>query len=172
MAMRLTTVEAIAMVHGMLIGGAFLLAFSGGLLALHGLRSELLTAAGVQHRIKQLKLGTSVMALMAWATVLTGTWVILPWYRAASPDSPKSKLLADPATRQWHEFADLWKTHLALMSPLLATAAAALVLYYGRTLARDRSLRSIVLVLLVAAFAVSSIAALIGALVTRVAPVH
>jgi hypothetical protein len=35
----------------------------------------------------------------------------------------------DPSTRQWHELADVWKTHVAFMSPILATAADALVVY-------------------------------------------
>jgi hypothetical protein len=112
------------------------------------------------------------MALMAWTIVAIGTWVLLPWYSEDSPDSPRSILLSDPGTRQWHEFADVWKTHVAYMSPMLATAAAALVVYYGRTLARDRTLRNLVLTLFLAAFAVSSLAALIGSLVTRAAPLR
>jgi hypothetical protein len=170
--MHVTSHEAWALVHGVLIGGLFLLGFSGGVGALWSLRSEHLTTLGVQDRIKQLRLGTSVMALMAWATVLTGTWIILPWYRAASPDSPKSKLLASPDTRMWHEFADLWKTHIAFTAPLLATAAAAIVFYYGNALARDRVARRVVLVLFVTAFAVSALAGLIGSLVTKAAPVQ
>jgi hypothetical protein len=112
------------------------------------------------------------MALMSWTIVAIGTWVLLPWYREDSPDSPRSILVSDPGTRQWHEFADVWKTHVAYMSPILATTAAALVVYYGRTLARDRTLRNLVLALFLAAFAVTSLAALIGSLVTRAAPIR
>jgi hypothetical protein len=112
------------------------------------------------------------MALMAWATVITGTWIILPWYRDSSPTSPKSLLLADPATKQWHTFADVWKTHLAWTAPMLATAAAFLVVYYGHSLARDTTARRVVLALFLGAFTISSIAALIGSLVTRTAPIH
>jgi hypothetical protein len=43
--------------------------------------------------------------------------------------------------------------------------------YYGRSLARDRTARNVVDALL-CAFAVSSLAALIGSLVTRAAPIH
>lgn len=75
-------------------------------------------------------------------------------------------------TRQWHEFADVWKTHVAFMAPMLATAAATLVDYYGRTLARDRTVRNLALALFVGAFAVTSLAALIGSLVTRAAPIR
>jgi hypothetical protein len=170
--MHLSDRELWALVHGMVIGGPFLLAFTGGLVALFGLRSEYLTAEGIRDRVLQLRIGASVMAMMAWAIVLIGTWVLLPWYREDTPDSPRSILLADPDTRQWHEFADVWKTHVAFLSPILATAAAALVVYYGRALARDRTIRNLVLALFLAAFAVSSLAALIGSLVTRAAPIR
>ena len=158
--------------HGLLIGGPFLLAFTGGLVALHGLRSELLTGKGIRERVMQLRLGASAMAVLAWATVLTGTWVLLPWYQEDSPDSPRSVLLSDPNTRFWHEFADVWKTHVAHMAPVFATSAAALVLYYGPSLARDRTARNVVLALFLAAFAVASVAAVIGSLVTRAAPLR
>ena len=94
------------------------------------------------------------------------------WYREASPDSPRSILLSDPSTRQWHEFADVWKTHVAFMAPILATAAAALVFYYGRALPHDRTVRNVVLALFLGAFAVASVAALLGSLVARAAPIR
>ena len=136
--MDLSTREMWALVHGLVIGGPFLLAFAAVLVSLHGLRSELLTPEGVRERVAQLRLAGGAMALMSWTIVAIGTWVLLPWYREDSPDSPRSILVSDPDTRQWHEFADVWKTHVAYMSPILATTAAVLVAYYGRTLARDR----------------------------------
>ena len=170
--MRLTDREIWALVHGMAIGGPFLLAFSASLVLLLGLRAEHLTAEGIRGRVTQLRIGTTVMAAMGWAIVLIGTWVLLPWYGEDSPDSPRSVLLADPSTRQWHEFADVWKTHVAYIAPILATAAAALVGYYGPSLARDRTARNLVLALLLCAFGVASVAALLGSLVTRAAPLR
>jgi hypothetical protein len=170
--MRLTDREIWAIVHGLVIGGPLLLAFSGSLALLLGLRAEHLTPEGIRGRVTQLRLGTTAMAGMAWAIVLIGTWVLLPWYGEATPDSPRSILLADPSTRQWHEFADVWKTHVAYMAPMLASAAAVLVGYYGRELAHDRTARNLVLGLLLGAFAVASLAAIIGSLVTRAAPLR
>ena len=170
--MELTHREIWALVHGLVIGGPFLLGFTGALVALTGLRADYLTPSGIQDRVKQLRLGTCVMAAMAWTIVLIGTWVLLPWYSENTPQSPRSILLADPGTRQWHEFADVWKTHVAFMAPILATAAAVLVVYYGSTIARDRTVRNVVLGLLLAAFAVASLAALLGSLVTRAAPLR
>ena len=170
--MDLTSREIWALVHGLVVGGFFLLAFAGVLVTLFGLRSEHLTAAGIRVRVLQLRVAAAGMALMAWVIVALGTWVLLPWYRENTPDSPRSRLLSDPGTRQWHEFADVWKTHVAYMSPILATAAAALVVYYGSSLARERTLRNLVLAVFGAAFAVSSLAALIGSLVARAAPIR
>jgi len=170
--MHLTNREIWTLAHGLLIGGPLLLAFAGGLVALSGLRADYLTAEGIRQQVVRLRLGTSVMALMAWLIVLMGIWVLLPWYREDSPTSPRSILLSDPETRQWHEFADVWKTHVAFMAPILATAAAALVFQYGAALARSRSLRNLVLGLFLGAFAVSSVAALLGSLIARAAPLR
>jgi hypothetical protein len=170
--LRLSEREIWALVHGLLIGGTFLLSFSGALVALHGLRADRLTPDGIRERVTQLKIGATAMAVLAWAIVLTGTWVLLPWYREDSPQSPQSLLLSDPDTRLWHDFADVWKTHVAHMAPIFATSAAALVLYYGASLARDRKARTIVLALFVAAFVVTSVAAVVGSLVTRAAPIR
>ena len=112
------------------------------------------------------------MAVMGWTIVFTGTWVLLPWYREDSPDSPRSILLSDSSTRQWHDFADVWKTHVAFIAPMLATTAAVLVLYYGKALARDRAPRNLVLGLFLGAFAVASVAALLGSLIARAAPLR
>lgn len=170
--MHLTVREMWALAHGMLIGGPLLFAFVAALAALNGLRGELLTSEGVGIRVTQLKVGVGAVAVLGWVVVLIGVWVLMPWYAEATPESPKSILLADPSTRQWHEFADVWKTHVALLSPILATAAAALVFYYGATLARDRRIRQLVLTLLLGAFAVAALAALLGSLVARAAPLR
>jgi hypothetical protein len=170
--LELTNREIWALVHGMVIGGPFLLGFSATLAVLAGFRSDQLTAEAVRTRLLQLRVGATALALSAWAIVLIGTWVLLPWYREDTPDSPRSVLLADASTRQWHEFADVWKTHVAVLAPILATAGAALVLHYGRSLARDRTARNLALGLFLGAFAIASLAALIGSLVTRAAPLR
>jgi hypothetical protein len=45
--------------------------------------------------------------------VITGTWVVYPWYRESGPSSPKAQLLANPDTKDWHEFGMEWKEHIA-----------------------------------------------------------
>jgi hypothetical protein len=169
--MDLTTHEFWALVHGILLGGAFLLAFSGGLAGFYSLRPELVTERGISERLGRLRLGTVAMAVLTWATVIVGTWIVYPWYREDTPDSPRSKLLADPDTKDWHEFGMEWKEHIAWLAPMLATAAAFMVLYYRTDLVRNQLARRIAMGLFVAAFAVAVIAGLLGALITKKAPV-
>jgi hypothetical protein len=169
--MDLSSHEFWALVHGILLGGAFLLAFSGGLAGFYSLRSELLTAEGVRERMRRLELGTTVMAGLTWLTVIVGTWIVYPWYREDTPDSPKSLLLANSDTKDWHEFAMEWKEHIAWIAPMLATAAAFMVLYYRDDLIKSTFLRRVAMGLFIGAFVVAVIAGLLGALITKKAPV-
>ena len=129
--MTLSNRETWTLVHGMIFGVIFLLGFAGGLEGLYSLRPQLLTAAGVRDRVRRLRIGVVAMAVAAWGTVITGTWVIYPWYREKVPESAKSVLVADPATAQWHSFGMEWKEHIAWISPILATVVAFIVVYYG-----------------------------------------
>jgi hypothetical protein len=169
--MDLNTHEFWALVHGILLGGAFLLAFSGGLAGFYSLRPELLTERGITERLRRLRIGTVAMAALTWLTVIVGTWIVYPWYREKTPDSPKSKLLSDPDTKDWHEFAMEWKEHIAWLAPMLATTAAFIVLYYRTDLIRNQLARRIAMGLFIAAFSVAVVAGLLGALITKKAPV-
>jgi len=160
-----------ALIHGMGFGALFLLAFSGALAGFYSLRPDLVTSAGVSERIKRLKVGVVAMAVASWGTVITGTYIIYPWYRAKLPDSPKSLLLANPNTADWHNFGMEWKEHIAWISPMLATVSAFVVLYYSVDLIRNDRARKIAMWLLVLAFATAAVAGLFGALITKIAPV-
>jgi hypothetical protein len=168
---HLTEREWWTLIHGMILGALFLLAFSGGLAGLYSLRREYLTPEGLRERIRRLKIGMSVMAITAWLTVITGTWIVYPWYREDTPDSPRSQLLADPDLEDWHKFGMEWKEHIAWISPMLATVAAFLAIYYGASMARNRYVRLVVMAFFVGAFVAAGIAGLYGALITKVAPV-
>jgi hypothetical protein len=112
------------------------------------------------------------MAVAAWGTVLTGTWVVYPWYRDTAQTSPRSTLLADPATADWHHFGMEWKEHIAWLSPILATVVAFIVVYYGTNLIRHDRVRKTAITLFVLAFGFAAVAGMLGALITKVAPVH
>jgi hypothetical protein len=83
--MVLTAREMWAVIHGMMLGSLFLLAYAGGLAELINLGSKWSTEAGIASRVRRLIAGTWVMAVVAWLTVITGTWIVYPWYRAKAP---------------------------------------------------------------------------------------
>ena len=187
--MEFTSRETWTLIHGLILGTLFLLSFAGGLAGLWSLRTEYVTPAGITERLRRLKLGTAVMAIVAWETVVTGTWVVYPWYREslAGEDfsgcagtevpgdecSPRDFLLSNSSgtTEDWHKFGMEWKEHIAWISPMLATVAAFLVFYYGPVLARNRTARLLTLVVFVGAFVTAGIAGLFGALITKTAPI-
>jgi hypothetical protein len=166
-----TTREWWTLIHGMVFGAAFLLAFAGGLAGLYSLRPALITAEGLAERMRRLKIGVTAMAVAAWGTVITGTWIVYPWYREDIPSSPRSTLLAKESTADWHIFGMEWKEHIAWISPILATAVAFIVLYYGTNLIRHDRVRKSVILLFVLAFAAAIVAGAFGAFITKVAPV-
>jgi hypothetical protein len=168
--MSLTDRELWTVIHGMGLGALFLLAFAGGLAGLWSLRAELITAGGLRERIPRLEIGTLVMAVAAWLTVITGTWIVYPWYRAPIAESPRSLLLADPSRALWHNFGMEWKEHVAWLAPILATAVAFVVVYYGPRLAGEPRVRRALIVLFVLAFAAAGVAGLFGAFINKVAP--
>src|SRR5438128_8031 len=136
--MSLTDREVWGLIHGMGLGGLFLLTFAGGLAGLYSLKPELITTAGLRERLFRLKLGTMGMAVVSWLTLITGTYLVYVWYRATPPKGltdlsqyPKSQLLASPTTADWHNFGMEWKEHIAWFAPILATVVAYIVYRYG-----------------------------------------
>jgi hypothetical protein len=181
--MELTERELYTVLHGLVLGTLFLLAFGGGLAGLWSLRPGLVTDEGIQERTPRLLIGTWVMAIVAWLTVITGTFIAYPWYRATPPEGidradpsqlaefPRFLLLAQEKTAQWHEFGMEWKEHVAWMAPFLATAVAFAVVYYGAQLIRRGEIRNAILVFFTLAFVAAGVAGLFGAFITKAAPV-
>lgn len=175
--MALTFREFWTAVHGMVLGALFLLAFAGGFAGLYSLRPEWVTVTGMNERLRRLDIGTAVMAVVSWLTVITGTYIVYPWYRAAPPegadllDYPRYFLLDNPNLAAWHTFGMEWKEHVAWFSPILATAVAFVVWRYGDKIAQNPRLRNALLILFVLAFAAAGIAGLFGAFITKAAPI-
>jgi hypothetical protein len=177
--MSLTVQEFWTVIHGMILGTLFLLAFAGGLAGLWSLRPEWVTVAGIQERLRRLNAGTWIMAVVAWLTVITGTYIVYPWYRAKPPEDatdlsqfPRSYLLADPNLTAWHTFGMEWKEHVSWLAPMLATAVAYIVARYGAKLADEPKLRQALIVLFSLAFATAAVGGLFGAFLNKVAPIR
>lgn len=178
--MELTNRELWTAIHGMIFGSIFLLAFAGGLAGLYSLRPAWLTASGMKERLTRLSIGTAAMAFAAWGTVITGTWIVYPWYRATPPAGttgaaldayPRYALLADERTASWHEFGMEWKEHVAWIAPILATAVAFIVWRYGKQLSIEPKLRKVLIGVFIFAFATAAVAGLLGAFITKAAPI-
>jgi hypothetical protein len=182
--MELSSKELWTLIHGMGLGALFLLAFGGGLAGIWSMRSKLMTEEGLAERTPRLLVGTTVMAAVSWLTVLVGTWIVYPWYRATPPTGtdlaaqtealrafPRYWLLAGEQTAEWHKFGMEWKEHVAFLAPFLATAVAFAVLYYGAQLVHRSDIRRAILIFFTLAFAAAGVAGLFGALITKAAPV-
>ena len=170
--MSISPREGWTVLHGMLFGAAFLLAFAGGLAGLYSLRPEWVTVEGIKERMLRLKVGLWAMAVIAWATVITGSFVIYPWYRVNDTASARSILLANPDTAAWHNFGMEWKEHVGWLAPIAATVVAFAVTYYGPALANKVGERRALMVFFVAAFTTAAIAGVFGALINKVAPIR
>jgi len=175
--MTLTPREIWAVIHGMILGALFLLAYAGGLAELISLGHQWTTEAGIAKQVRRLITGTWVMAVVAWLTVITGTWIVYPWYRAKPPTGadlkmfPKALLISNPNTTGWHNFGMEWKEHVGWLAPILATAVAYMVTRYGARLAEDDQVRKAVIVLFTLAFIAAAVAGLFGAFINKAAPV-
>jgi hypothetical protein len=182
--MEFTERELWTVLHGLVLGTLFLLAFGGGLAGLYSLKPQLLTEEGIAERTTRLLFGSLVMAIVAWATVISGTFIAYPWYRATPPegldpavqsealrDFPRYWLLASEKTAEWHKLGMEWKEHVAWIAPFLATAVAFAVLYYGAQLVRRGEIRRAAIIFFTLAFLAAGVAGLFGAFITKAAPV-
>ncbi len=176
--MELSAKELWTALHGMIFGAGFLLAFAGVFFELWSLRSDWLTDDGARRGGRRLIAGAWIMAILAWLTVIIGTYVIYPWYRAKPPNGvtgvalagyPKALLLSKPQTADWHEFGMEWKEHIGWFAPILATAVAFVVTRYRRELAGDPQVRRAVLMLFTTAFFCAAVAGMLGALINKFA---
>jgi hypothetical protein len=160
------TVRQLWMVMHLGLGALYLHGFGSGLLGL--VRSGRFSRLTAQ--------GTTLMAISAWATVLTGTYVVYPWYRAVGPTGaditafPRSYLLANPALMNWHNFGMEWKEHIGWLAPILATAVAYVAVQYRGQLEAQRNVERMLSVLLVMAFVAGIVSAGLGAILNKVAP--
>lgn len=177
--MEMSTRELWTVLHGMGFGALFLLAFTGAMFALARMSGH--GSPGVPDRGDQtmLRIFLIVMAILAWATVLSGTYIVYPWYRAAPPagtidlaDYPRYLLLSRATTSEWHRLGMEWKEHVAWIAPIAMTMVAYLYARYGRGLARHPGLRAAAMGFLLAAFLSSGVAGAFGAFLNKYAPVR
>ena len=120
-----------------------------------------------------------VMAVLAWLAVLSGAYIVYPWYRAVAPPGtvnlsgfPQRLLMANPSTSEWHSIGMEWKEHVAWLTPISITMAAAVFIRHGRNLTRHPELRNAVLSFVFVSFVAAGIAGFFGAMINKAAPVE
>jgi hypothetical protein len=175
--MEITTRSLWTLIHGMGFGMLYLLACSAALVELWRRYSPAATAPVTSRDERFLRFYLLAMAVLAWIAVLTGTYAIYPWYRAAPPPGaslagyPQRLLLSSPATSGWHSIGMEWKEHIAWLVPIAITMAAAVAFQYGRNLRREPQLRNAVLFFVLVSFIAAGIAGFFGAMLVKAAPV-
>jgi hypothetical protein len=172
------------LIHGMGFGALYLLACSGGLLELYRSVTPASSSWPTPFNERFVKFYLIAMAVAAWAAVLTGAYIVYPWYRAASPPgpihsgaanlamSPQRLLMSSPTTIGWHSLGMEWKEHVAWFAPISITMVAFVFAKYGRDLANHRQLRAAVLGFALASLVAAGIAGFFGAMIDKYAPVQ
>jgi hypothetical protein len=175
--MEITTHSLWTLIHGIGFGALYLLACSGALIELrHWLRADSADSVRVHDRFLGWYL--AAMAALAWLTVLTGTYLIYPWYRTPPPAGaadlafyPRAFLLAHPSTSSWHSIGMEWKEHVAWLVPIAITMAAIVAVRHRVQLTRHASLRVTLQGFIFLSLIAAGIAGFFGAMLDKTAPV-
>jgi hypothetical protein len=160
-------------------GALYLLACSGALVELYRLTSSSSPSGPTPGQQRFLKVYLLPMVVLAWAAVLTGAYVIYPWYRAVPPPGtrdlalfPQRLLMSNPTTIGWHSLGMEWKEHVAWFAPISITLAAFKFIKYGRDLKNHPQLCAAVLCFAAASFISAGIAGFCGAMINKYARIQ
>ena len=165
------------MIHGLVLGGAALLALAASLFALRTMRASDGSGTPAVAEARAVTRATVFVAAMLWLTVIVGTYVTFPAYRVTPPEGvvdlsqyPRALLLSNPGTSWLHSFAMEIKEHVPWMAAMLATAVAAVNVQYGTKVLSDQRLRQMTTTLTSICFVLVAFAAVLGVFVNKVAP--
>ena len=175
--MGLSDRELWTAIHGTILWTIFLLGLAAGFAGLWNLRPECAAVPGMPRQLRRLVSSLWVAAAAAWAAVLTGTYVLYPWYRARAPQGanlanyPRAYLQAHPEVAEWHDAME-WKQQAAWIAPILATAVAYVAARYGEQLADEPKIRRALTILLTLSFLASAVAAFVGSFINKIVSLH
>ncbi len=175
--MEITARGLWTLVHGMGFGALYLLACSGALVELYRFTMPDRPGHFSENRSGFLRGYMLAMVVLAWLAVLSGAYVIYPWYRAVAPAGtvdlagyPQLYLRAHPEMVGWHTLGMEWKEHVAWLTPIAITMAAAVFIRYGRELRSHRGLRQAVVGFTAVSFFAAGVAGFFGAMINKTAP--
>jgi hypothetical protein len=169
----------LTMVHGIVLGGGSLIGLAAAWFLLHATRRSAAWRAVPPAEARDFATLAVGTAVLLWITVILGTYVVFPPYRATPPAGladlaayPRSLLLANPDTAWLHAFAMETKEHMPWIASMLATAVAFVAVRFQAAILEDRRLRSMAAALLAIAFVLASFAGLMGIFVNKAAPLE
>lgn len=165
------------MAHGIVLTGGAMMALSAALFSLSTIHAGRMDEQVARIQSRHIAWLTIMISVMLWSTVLVGTYVIFPPYRAVPPEGladlsmyPKAIIQANPATDWLHSFAMETKEHVPWITAMLATAVALVSVRYRAQLLRDVSLNRTATWLIGVCLVLVSYVALLGVFVNKVAP--
>jgi hypothetical protein len=179
MELKLFTDRSIwTMIHGIVLGGAALMALAAALFSLRAMRTTVADPAA-QQESRYLTWLLVFIAVSLWLTVIVGTYVAFPPYRATPPEGltdlsqyPRSLIQSSPETRWLHGFAMESKEHVPWIAAMLATGVAFVGIRYRARLLSDGQLRGMAMTLLGICFVLVAYISILGVLINKVAPLE
>lgn len=167
------------MIHGIGLGGGALMSLAAALFFLRATQPIDSPDPHAERHARYLMWLTVFSAVVLWLTLLVGTYVSFPAYRASPPEGlidlrqyPRSLIQSNPGTAWLHSFAMEIKEHVPWIAAILATAVAFVTAKYRAGLLQDPRLRGIATSLLAICFLLVAGAALLGTFVNKVAPLE
>jgi hypothetical protein len=166
------------MLHGLVLSGGAMMLLVAALLSLRLMAAP--NAAAIPARQSNgFAALTVAIAVLLWLSVLGGTYIVFPMYRATPPEGtvalaeyPRALLLSNPDTRWLHAFAMEIKEHVPWIAAMLATAAAFIGMRYRSRMLGDAMLRRVTATLVAISFALVAAVALLGVFINKVAPLE
>ncbi len=166
------------MLHGLVLSGGAMMAMAAALFAMMAMAVPRGAPVPWRQPTALAWLLVSV-AVLLWLSVLVGTYLVFPLYRATPPEGttslaayPRALLVSSPDTRWLHAFAMEIKEHMPWIAAMLATAVAFVGTRYRATLFANAGLRMVTGTLLAIAFVLVSFVALLGVFVNKIAPLE
>lgn len=167
------------MLHGLVLGGGALMGLAAALFALRIVPGPGSSHEALDYPSRRIAWLIVAVAVLLWLTVILGTYVTFPPYRATPPEGltdlrqyPRALIRANPGTAWLHSFAMESKEHVPWIAAMLATAVAAIGVRYRTHFLGDTDLRKKASALLAICFVLVAYVSLLGVFVNKVAPLE
>jgi hypothetical protein len=166
------------MIHGVGLGGLALMALAAALYYVWTVPAD--GSGGnplTERQARAFAQLTALTAVVLWATVIIGTYIIFPPYRATPPEGitdlsayPRALIHSNPDTVWLHAFGMEIKEHVPWIAAMLASAVAFVSMRYKAAVFASRDLRSLVNTTLWVCFVLVSFVGVLGVFINKVAP--